>query len=134
MSDPQQEIADLEAEIDALARATERCRKVIVSAKMATGAGGLLLILALMGLIRIGPLALVLAITAAVGGLALFGSHQRTGAEIAARIKAHGARRAALIDAMGLQAVSSDGATEAVKVLLAAGQARADAEPDERCA
>jgi hypothetical protein len=134
MSDLLQEIADLEAEIDALARAAERCRKVIVLAKMATGAGSLLLILALVGLIRVGPMALVLAITAVVGGVALFGSHQSTRDEIAARIRAHEARRAELIDAMGLQTISGDGETETFKALLAAGQGRADPEPNKRCA
>jgi len=106
MSDPQQEIRDLEAEIEALTQAAERCRKVIVLSKVATGAGGLLLALILSGLVRVGPAVLVLAITALLGGVALFGSHTSTREEIAARISAHEARRAALIDAMALQPVS----------------------------
>ena len=108
MSDPQQEIADLEAEIDALTHAAERCRKVIVLSKAATGAGGLLLVLILIGVIRIGPVALVLAITAVLGGLALFGSHQSTRGEIAVKIKSHEARRAELIDKLTLQDVGGD--------------------------
>jgi hypothetical protein len=107
MSDPLQEIADLEAEIDALARAAERCRKVIAFSKLASSAGCLLLALILSGLIRLGPTALILAITSGLGGLALFGSHTTTLNEIAARISAHEARRAALIDAMALQIVGS---------------------------
>ena len=108
MSDPQQEIADLEAEIEALTQAAECCRKVIVLAKLATGAGFLLLVLILSGLVRLGPAVLVLAITALLGGIALFGSHTSTREEIAAKISAHEARRAALIDALALQPVSSD--------------------------
>ena len=108
MSDPQQEIADLEAEIDALTRAAERCRKIIVLSKIATGAGGLLLVLILTGLLRGGPMALVLAITAGLGGVALFGSHTSTRDEIATRIRAHEARRAELIDGMALQNAGSD--------------------------
>jgi hypothetical protein len=108
MSDPPQEIADLEAEIEALTQAAERCRKVIALSKVATGAGGLLLVLILTGLIRLGPMALILAITSGLGGLALFGSHTTTLNEIAARIRAHDARRAALIDALALQTVSSN--------------------------
>ncbi len=107
MSDPQQEIADLEAEIEALTQAAERCRKIIVLAKLATGAGGLMLVVILTGLIRLGPMALILAITSGLGGLAVFGSHTTTLNEIAARIRAHEARRAALIDAMALQTVGS---------------------------
>ena len=39
MPDPHQEIADLEAEIDALVDAAERCRKIIVLAKAAIATG-----------------------------------------------------------------------------------------------
>ena len=108
MSDLPQEIADLEAEIDAMARAADRCRKVIALSKAATGAGGLLLVLILTGPVGLGPLAMVLAITAAVGGVALFGSHQSTRKETAARIRAHEVRRAELIDGMALQTVRGD--------------------------
>ncbi len=108
MSEPQQEIADLETEIDALARAADRCRKVIKLSMVATGAGGLLLVLILTGLVRLGPLALVLAITAVFGGLALVGSHQSTRDQITARSRAHEARRAELIDGMALQTVRGD--------------------------
>src|SRR5215213_2202371 len=106
MSDPQQEIRDLEAEIEALTQAAERCRKVIVLSKVATGAGGLMLVFILTGLVWVGPAVLVLAITALLGGVALFGSHTSTREEIAVRIRAQEARRAALIDAMVLQPVS----------------------------
>ncbi len=88
MLNSHQEIADLEAEIDELAQAAERCRKVIVLAKVATGAGGLLLVVTLLGLFRSGPTALVLAITAVLGGLALFGSHTSTRDQIRAKIGA----------------------------------------------
>jgi hypothetical protein len=107
MSDPLQEIADLEAEIDALACAAEHCRKVIALSKLASGVGFLLLALILSGLIRLGPTALILAITSGLGGLALSGSHTTTLNEISARIGAHEARRAALIDAMALRTVGS---------------------------
>lgn len=108
MSDPQQEIADLKAEIDGLTHAAERCRKIIVLSEIATGTGGLLLVLILTGLIRVGPMALVLAITAGLGGVALFGSHTSTRDEIATRIRAQQAKRAELIDGMALQNVGGD--------------------------
>jgi hypothetical protein len=108
MFEPHQEIADLEAEIDELADAAERCRKVIVLARVATGAGGLLLVVTLVGLFRSGPTALVLAITAVLGGLALFGSHTSTRDQIMATIGAREARRAQPIGELDLRDVGAD--------------------------
>ena len=108
MSDPQQEIADLEGEIDALTQAANRCRKAIVLSKAVTGAGALLLVFILTDLVRGGPLPMVLAITAALGGFALVGSHQSTSAEIATRIAAQEARRNELIDRLALQTVGGE--------------------------
>ncbi len=108
MPDPHQEIADLEAEIDELAAAAERCRKVIVLAKVATGAGALLLVVTLVGLFRSGPTALVLAITGVFGGLALFGSHTSTRDQITAKLGAREARRAQLISELDLRDVGAN--------------------------
>ena len=109
MPDPYKEIADLEAEIDALARAAQSCRKVAVLSKAAIGAGGVLLTLFVIGVTRVDPVALVLAIAAVLGGIALFGSNQSTSDEIAARIKAQEARRASIIDALAFRNAGSDG-------------------------
>jgi hypothetical protein len=108
MLNSHQEIADLEAEIDELADAAERCRKVIVLARVATGAGGLLLVVTLVGLFRSGPTALVLAITAVLGGLALFGSHTSTRDQIMAKIRVREARRAQLIGELELRDVEAN--------------------------
>ena len=108
MLDPHQEIADLEAEIDELADAAERCRKVIVLAKVMTGAGGLLFVVTLIGLVRSGPVALVLAITGVLGGLALFGSHTSTRDQITAKLGAREARRAQLIGELDLRDVGAN--------------------------
>src|SRR5215203_3103747 len=107
MPEPHQEIADLEAEIDELIHAAERCRKVIALAKAATVTGGLLFVIALIGLVRSGPGALVLAITTVLGGLALFGSHTSTRDQIMAKIRAHDARRAQLIGELNLHDVGA---------------------------
>ena len=108
MSDPRQEIADLESEIDALTHVADRCRKAIVLSKAVTGAGALLLVFILTDLVRGGPLPLVLAIAAALGGIALVGSHQSTSEEIATRIAAQEARRNELIDRLALQTVGGE--------------------------
>ena len=111
MPGPHQEIADLEAEIDGLADAAGRCRKVMVLATAATGAGGLLLVIALTGLVRSGPTALVLAITGVLGGFALFGSHASTRDQIMAKIGAREARRMQLIGELDLCDVSANEGT-----------------------
>ena len=59
--DSGQAVADLEAEISALSDAVERCRKIIRLAKFATGAGGVLFLVTLTGLIRFGPMEIMLA-------------------------------------------------------------------------
>ena len=68
MPEPHDEIADLEAEIAALVNAADRCRKVMFVAKAATLAGSLLFAVTLSGLVRFGPVPLVAAITATLGG------------------------------------------------------------------
>jgi Na+-transporting methylmalonyl-CoA/oxaloacetate decarboxylase beta subunit len=108
MPDPHQEIADLEAEIDALVDAAERCRKIIVLAKAAIATGGLLVVITLTGLIRFGPLALEIATTALLGGIALFGSHTSTRDQIMAKVRTHEARRAAVIGGIELQSVGEN--------------------------
>ena len=52
MTDLHQQIADLEAEIDALSDAAEQCRKSMIVAKAAVGVGILLFVVSLLGLIR----------------------------------------------------------------------------------
>src|SRR5215207_7695023 len=105
MPDLHDEIAELEAEIDGLSGAAERCRKITLAAKAVITAGGLLLLIILTGLIQFGPAALVAAITAVLGGITLFGLNQSTRDQIIAQIKAHEARRAELIDGVELQSV-----------------------------
>ena len=111
MPGPYQEIADLEAEIDELADAAERCRKAIVLAKVMTGAGGLLFAATLIGLVRSGPTALVLAIAGVLGGLVLLGSHASTRDQIMAKLRAREARRAQLIGELDLRDVGANEGT-----------------------
>ena len=64
-----QQIADLEAEIDALSDAAERCRKSMVVAKAGVGVGILLFVVSLLGLIRPDAILLVVGIAAALAGM-----------------------------------------------------------------
>jgi hypothetical protein len=70
-----EQIADLEAEIEHLSEAAERCRKISIAAQALVAAGGLVLVATPIGLLRLGPTALVAAIAAILGGLALYGSN-----------------------------------------------------------
>jgi len=108
MADLPERIAELEAEILALSEAAQRCRKIGFLARGMIGAGGLLFLVLLTGLWRSGAVALVLALTAVLGGIALLGSNKRTWDEILASIRAKEAQRSALIDQLRL--FSIDGA------------------------
>src|SRR5690349_10038003 len=93
-----QQIADLEEEIDLLLESAKQSRKVDAVSKAAMSAGGLLLLAFVSGVIRSDPVWIVVAISAVLGSVVLFGSNKSTQDEIAARIKRLEAQRIALID------------------------------------
>jgi hypothetical protein len=105
MTDPHQQIADLEAEIDALSDAAEQCRKSMILARLAAGAGVLLFGAALLGLIRPDPIVLVISIAATLAGIGFFGSSRGSLEHLTGKIRAAEARRAEMIDGMDLQPV-----------------------------
>lgn len=105
MTDPHQQIAELEAEIDTLSDTAERCRKSMIVAQAATGAGILLFGTTLVGLIRSDPLILVLGIAAAVAGIGFYGSSRSSLEHLTDEIRATEARRTEMIDGMDLQPV-----------------------------
>jgi hypothetical protein len=98
MPDLYQHIADLEAEIERLSEAAEQARKIIIVAKVATGAGGLLLVAIMFGVFRFDPVALVVGITAFPGGIAAYGTNRSTLDEIVTSIRSREARWAEMID------------------------------------
>jgi hypothetical protein len=102
MPDQHELIADLEAEIEHLRDAAERCRKLDLGTKLAIALGVTCLASAL---VWFKPLALVLGIALVLGGLALHGSNKSTHDEIVAGIRATEARRVGLIDGLELQNV-----------------------------
>ena len=124
MLDQHQLIADLEAEIDGLRDSAERCRKIDIVAKAVMGVGvGLLLI----SFLWFSASALVIGIAAVLGSVALVGSNRGTLGEIITRIRLAEARRAEVIDGLGLQTVS-DGLT----ANRLAATSPVDSEGDER--
>lgn len=105
--DHRQAIADIETELDGLAESAERCRKVMLVAKVATATGLALLSCLTLGLLRFELMLFVAGVTAVLAGPALFGSHRSTLAELQAKIVEREAERAALIDEMDLRIVES---------------------------
>jgi len=105
MTDLHQQIADLEAEIDALSDAAEKCRKSMVVGKVAMGGGILLFVVSLLGLIRPDAILLVVGIAAALAGTAFYGSSRSSLEGISAKIRTYEARRSEMIDGMDLRTV-----------------------------
>jgi hypothetical protein len=102
------QIADLETEIEGLAEAAEQARKIIIVAKVATAAGGLLLVAIMFGVFQYDPVALVVGITAFLGGIAAYGTNRSSLDEIVTSIRSREARRAEMIDGLGLEAVEGE--------------------------
>ena len=105
MTDLHQQITDLEAEIDALSDAAERCRKSMIVAKAAVVTGILLFGASLLGLIRSDAIILVVGIAVTVAGIGFFGSSRGTLDQLAEKIRVREARRTEIIDGMDLRTV-----------------------------
>ncbi len=108
MSEARDAVAEIEAELDALADAAERSRKLALAGRVAAAIGAPTALAALSGLVGLSPTAFVAGLTAALGGVALAGSSAGSLAQTRAEIAALEARRRALIDGLSLQVVDAD--------------------------
>jgi hypothetical protein len=106
-SDPRDEIARLEAQIEALADSAERCRKIILFSKAAIALGVVLMLAVVLAPIRLDPTVLVVAIAAVIGGIVGLGSNVRTLQQMAAAMQSAEALRAELIDEIALRTVET---------------------------
>jgi hypothetical protein len=105
--DPHDDIAQLEAQIEALAETVEGCRKIMLVAKVALAGGAILVLAMLVGAIRADLAGLSGATAAVLGGIVLLGSNRSTADQALARMKKAEAARAALIDRLELRPVGS---------------------------
>jgi len=103
--DVRDEIARLEAQIEALAETIESCRKLILMAKIAIACGAIAMPAMLFGAIRDDLAVLTGAMAALLGGIVVLGSNRSTSNQALARMKAAEARRTALIDGLELREV-----------------------------
>jgi hypothetical protein len=106
--DPHDQIADLEARIEALAGTIEGCRKIMLVSKFAIAAGAILTLAMLMGAIRPDLAAISGATAAVLGGIVLLGSNRSTADQALANMKKAEAARAELIDRLELRPVQHE--------------------------
>jgi hypothetical protein len=99
------DIERVEARIEELAEAIERCRKLSLAAKIAAGAGGIWIMLTLLGVVTFEPSFAVAALAATIGGAVLLGSNKTTWEQTESALAAREALRAAMIEKLGLRVV-----------------------------
>ena len=103
--DLREQISRLENDIERLSDSVERCRKIAVAAKVAIGAGCVLLASLVVGAIGLDALSLIVSAILIIGGIVLLGSNETTLKQILARIDEAERLRAALISQMELTLV-----------------------------
>jgi hypothetical protein len=103
--DPTDEIAQIEARLEALAERAERCRKIIMVSKAAIAAGALLLLVMMLGLFGFGATVALGSIAAVLGGIVSLGSNTSTLQQTMAAIHAAEAHRSELIGRIDLRVV-----------------------------
>jgi hypothetical protein len=102
---PADEIADIEARIEALAEIAERCRKFILASRIAIAGGAALLLVTILGLFDLGQVAALGSIALVLGGIVSLGSNVSTLRQTDGAIGAAEARRSALIGTIELRLV-----------------------------
>lgn len=99
------DIVRIEARIEELGEAIERCRKLALAAKIAIGAGAAWIVLTLTLIIPYVPYMTVAALAGVIGGVVLAGSNSTTWKQTEAALAASEAMRAELIERLELRVV-----------------------------
>ena len=103
--DPTDEISEIEARIEALAEAAERCRKFILGSRIAIAGGLVLLLVTMLGLFEAGQVAVLGSIALVLGGIVSLGSNISTLRQTNAAIAVAEALRSELIGGIDLRLV-----------------------------
>ena len=99
------DIALIEARIEELGEAIERCRKLSLAAKVAIYAGAVWIVLTLVGVIPFYPSTMVGALAAVLGGIVLLGSNATTWTQHEEELHKSEALRAELIGRIEMRVV-----------------------------
>src|SRR5262245_54995687 len=106
--DIRDEIARLEDRIEALAEKIERCRKIMLVARVAIAAATGLIVAMAIGLAPFDPLPILAALIGVIGGIVVLGSNSGTLNEAQAALNAAEGERSALIGRIDLRLVGSE--------------------------
>lgn len=99
------DIALIEAHIEALAVSIERCRKLSLAAKIAIAAGAAWLVLTLLWIVPFTAFMIIAAVAAVIGGVVLLGSNSTTWTQTEAQLRASEAMRAQMIERLEMRVV-----------------------------
>src|SRR5262249_47823207 len=100
-----EQILQVEADLEELTDAVDRCRKITLISKAGIAAGGTLILATILGAIGFDPTVLIGSIAAVIGGTVVFGSNTSTLSQTTAAIEAAEAHRAELISRIDLRGV-----------------------------
>ncbi|MBR1190000.1 hypothetical protein [Bradyrhizobium sp. AUGA SZCCT0160] len=104
--DPTDEISKIEARLEELAEAAERCRKYILASKAAIAGGAALLLVTMLGLFGAGIVSALGSIAMILGGIVSLGSNVSTLRQTEEAIGAAELARSDLIGRIDLRMVS----------------------------
>ena len=114
--DLRDEITRLERRIERLAGTAEGCRKIILFAKLAIGAGALWWAALVAGLVGFDPAWMIGTLAAIIGGIVAWGSNTTTLQEAVDKTAEAEAERAALIDRIDPQVIAEHAETPSTVV------------------
>jgi hypothetical protein len=114
-----EQILQVEADLEELTEAVDRCQKITLISKAGIAAGGTLTLATILGAIGFDPTVLIGSIAAVIGGTVLFGSNTSTLKQTTAAIKAAEAHRAELISRIDLRVVGGGSSRSAANELEA---------------
>jgi hypothetical protein len=100
-----EQISELEGEIEDLAGALERCRKIALASQAAMAFGAILLAATVLGVIAFDPMAMIAGTAALLGGVVVFGSNSSSSKLFAESLRNAEALRTALIGRLDIRLV-----------------------------